>query len=54
MAELGEAIDLSKRKGGGAMMRCFYNTPAEKAISTLHAGSAGVDTLRLNEERRLP
>jgi len=35
------------------MMRMFF-TPREKAMSTLRASSVGLDTLRLNEERRLP
>lgn len=46
--------DFSTKKGGvGATMRTFF-TPSEKSMSTLRSSSVGVDTLRLNEERRLP
>ena len=34
------------------MRMCFHNMPAEKTMSTLRAGSAGVDTLRLNGKKR--
>ena len=37
------------------MLRMFsHNTPAELVVRTWRSSFVGVDTLRLNEERRLP